>query len=273
MKRVVLVRASGPRNVGMVLRAVANFGPCELALVAPELPSMLVHPEFEQMAHGAEDARDAILRFDSLDEALADCTSSVAFTARVRGNRVREDWRVAAPGLAALAAEPGERLALVFGNEVTGLTGAETDRVQRLVHVRTSEAHTSLNLALCVGIVLAGLFTERGARPREPGGSRLNGAGREFLKTRLKEVLAERVARTPAAARDIAASIERVFSRAPLENRDARAWHLVLKALGSTLTPVELGLRPSERDGRRRDAVERALHPDRPRGDRPDEGD
>lgn len=258
MKRVVLVRPSGPRNVGMVLRAVQNFGPCELALVAPERPSMLVHPEFEQMAHGAEDERGAILRFDALEEALADCTSSVAFTARVRGNRVREDWRVAAPELAALAGDPDERLALVFGNEITGLTSAETDRAQRLVHVRTSQAHTSLNLALCVGIVLAGLFTERGTRPREPGGSRLNGAGREFLKSRLTEVFAGRVALTPAAARDIAASIERVFSRAPLENRDARAWHLVLKALGSTLSPLELGLRPSVRDGRRRDALDRS---------------
>ena len=49
MKRVVLVRPSGPRNVGAVARASANFGPCEVVLVAPERRSILLHPDFEQI--------------------------------------------------------------------------------------------------------------------------------------------------------------------------------------------------------------------------------
>ena len=58
MKRVVLVRPSGPRNVGMILRAAANFGPCEVVLVAPERPSLLFHPDFEQMSHGVDRPRE-----------------------------------------------------------------------------------------------------------------------------------------------------------------------------------------------------------------------
>ena len=42
MKRVVLVRPSGPRNVGAVARASANFGPCEVVLVAPERVKVLL---------------------------------------------------------------------------------------------------------------------------------------------------------------------------------------------------------------------------------------
>ncbi|MFT5475726.1 MAG: hypothetical protein ACI8Y8_001059, partial [Planctomycetota bacterium] len=77
-------------------------------------------------------------------------------------------------------------------------------------------------------------------------------------KARLKQVFAGQVALTDSAAEDITASIERVFSRVPLENRDARAWHLMLRALGSTMTPTDLGLEPNRRDGRRKDALERA---------------
>lgn len=252
MKRVVLCRPEGPRNVGMILRATRNFGPCELFLVAPERPSILVHPEFEQMSHGAEEARGDVRVVDTLAEALADASYAVGFSARVRGKRKRRDWRAAAEDLRAIGDDESERLALVFGNEVTGLTVEETDRCQEVVHVRTSREHTSLNLAVCVVVALSSLFTGTRVHAREPGGSMLDGRGRAFLIARLKEVFVERVALTPSAAADIDAMIDRVFARAPLENRDARAFHLILRALGSGLSPVDLGLVLHEKDGRRR---------------------
>lgn len=259
MKRVVLVNPSGPRNVGMILRSVANFGPCEITLVAPELPSLLIHPEFEQMSHGVTGARERCMIVDSLDSALSDCTSSVGFTARVRGNRKRLDWRNIREGLAAKANDPDERLALVFGNEVSGLEIEHTDRCQELVHIPTAVEHTSLNLAVSVGIVLSALFSGRGVHRAEPGAHLVNGDGREFLKANLKHVFGTKVARTPAARRDIEEAIDRVFSRATIENRDARAWHLMLRALGSDKTPQDFGLDPTpEKGGRRSEALCRA---------------
>ena len=69
MKRVVLVRTQGPRNVGSVMRAVANFGPVEFVLVAPQKRSMLVHPDFTMMAHGVEKIRERIRVVPTLAEA------------------------------------------------------------------------------------------------------------------------------------------------------------------------------------------------------------
>lgn len=262
MRRVVLCRPEGPRNVGTVLRVSQNFGPAELWLVAPLRPSILVHPDFEQMSHGAETARETIRVVDRLEDALADCNWAVGFSARVRGHRVRRDWRDAVGDLVPLAEDPDERLALVFGNEQAGLTEAETDLCQELVHVRTSPEHTSLNLAMCVGVALWGLFTGRSVHQKEPGGSSLDGSGREFLKARLKEVFVDQVARTPAARSDIEVMIDRVFSRAPMENRDARAFHLILKTLGSKMSPVDLGLHLHEKDGRRQKALARREEPE-----------
>lgn len=258
MKRVVLVRPSGPRNVGTIVRVCANFGPIELRLVAPERPSLLVHPEFEQMSHGVSDAVERCVIVGSLKEALADCTGSIGFTARTRGQRRREDWRDVRDGISLLANDPDQRMALVFGNEVSGLETVDTDQLQSLVHIATSPEHSSLNLGMSVGIVLSDLYKSPRLKKRERPPKMLSGEGREYLKTSLKDAFGEKVALTEAAREDILESIERVFSRAPLEDRDARAWHLMARALGSRLTPKDLGLALHEKGGRRKAAQAKA---------------
>jgi TrmH family RNA methyltransferase len=258
MKRVVLVRPSGPRNVGMIVRAAENFGPCEIVLVAPEKRSLLVHPDFEQMSHGVERAAERCRIVSTLEEALADATGSVGFTARSRDRRPRADWREAREDLMARASDSGETIALVFGNEVTGFTREEAALCADLVHVATTAEHTSINLAVAVGIVLAGLFTVKGFRKRERIRTALSGEGREFLAASMKHIFGGKVARTAAARRDILAMIDRQIARAPLEDRDARAWHLVLRALGNDLTPKDLGLELHERRGRREAAIKKS---------------
>lgn len=242
MRRIVLVRPAGPRNVGMIVRAAVNFGPCELVFVAPQLPSLLVHPEFEQMSHGVPDARARCRVVATVADALTGTTHSVGFTARPQEGRERANWRERRDALATLAADPEECVAFVFGAEAGGLRSDEIAACSELCAIATSGEHTSLNLAIAVGIVLAELFHERPHVPRERGVKALTHEGRTFLKANLAHVFGGEVARTEAARRDILASIERVFSRAPLEDRDARAWHLMLRALGSTLTPVDAGV-------------------------------
>jgi len=262
VKRVVLVRPSGPRNVGTIVRVCANFGPIELRLVAPERPSLLVHPEFEQMSHGVPDAVKRCVIVDTLQEALADCTGSVGFTARTRGQRRRDDWRDVRDAISTVANDGDQKLALVFGNEVTGLEAVDTDQCQSLVHIATSPEHSSLNLAMSVGIVLSDLFTSPRVKKRERPPKALSGEGREYLKTALKDAFGDKVALTPAAREDILESIERVFSRALLEDRDARAWHLMARALGTRITPKDLGLALHEKGGRRKAAQEKARERD-----------
>ena len=243
MKRVILVRTAGPRNAGSVVRVAANFGPCEVVLVQPEKPSIRVHPDFEQMAHGVPDAESRVRIEPSVSAALADCTFSVGFTARARDHRELHDWRDVRAALAARANDPAERVALVFGNEETGLSVAETRELTELVRIPTSDEHGSLNLAMAVGIVLATLFLDRPeqASARRQNAVPLPGADRAFLIERLKESLGA-IPWTPSARRDLLASLERVFGRAPLETRDARAWHMLARALGNEKAPGDYGV-------------------------------
>ncbi|HEV8113566.1 MAG TPA: TrmH family RNA methyltransferase [Planctomycetota bacterium] len=255
MKRVVLVRPSGPRNVGMILRAAANFGPCEVFLVAPERPSLLLHPDFEQMSHGVEKPRERCTIVATLAEALAEATHSIGFSARSRDRRLRVDWRAAKETLVERANDASEKIALVFGNEVTGFVKEEAAQCAELVHIATTAEHTSLNLAIAVSIVLSDLFVEPGFKKRERNRRSLSGEGRKFLGAAMSQLFGERIARTPSAKKDILAMIERFTARAPLEDRDARAWHLVLRALGSQVTPKDLGIELHTKRGRRKNAV------------------
>ena len=131
------------------------------------------------------------------------------------------------------------------GCEEFGLAADEAALCQELAHIRTSPEHTSLNLAMCVGIVIQGLFTGEKVHRPEPGGHPLNGDEREFLKEHLKHAFSTNVARSAEAARVISASVERIFTRSPLNTSDARAWHLMARALGSEMTPKDFGLNPN----------------------------
>jgi len=239
--RVILARPQGPRNVGSVLRVIANFGPAELIIAGPVRPSLLVHPDFTQMAHGVAGGAERVRSVGSLREALLDCTGSVGFTSRARDHRTVRDWRDARHGVMQRAASPDEVLALVFGNEESGLSVEETNPLQELIRIPTTDEHTSLNLAMSVGLVLSTFFLDTAPTTGSEGSTHLTGVDREFLKRRATIVLGA-CARTEPARRDLKASIERVFDRAPLETRDARAWHLLLRSLGDESTPAELGL-------------------------------
>ncbi|MCC7014182.1 MAG: RNA methyltransferase [Planctomycetes bacterium] len=259
MKRVVLVRTNGPRNVGSVMRAVANFGPAELVLVAPQRRSMLVHPDFTMMAHGVENVRDRIRVVATLGEALEDTTRSVAFTARPRDGRVRVDWRERTSEFKSACDDPAQRIAFVFGSEADGLDAAETDACKEIAYLPTSAEHQSLNLATAVSIVLFTLYTGDAVHKRERGPRLSSERQLAFLREHLKAVLGSKVALSLAAKRDIEQSIDRVFTRVPIESRDARAWHMMMRALGSELAPRDFGIGGPARDQRRDDALERRV--------------
>ena len=244
VKRIILIRPSGPRNVGSVLRACANFGPAELVLVRPTRPALLLHPDFEQMAHGVCDLAQRVRVVETLEEALADVTASFGFTVRVRDHRELHDWKEIRAEMVRRSADSREVVALVFGNEETGLTSKETDPLHYLVRMAVSGEHRSINLAMAATIVLSHLFFEGAPSAAAEGSTPLPGTDRKFLTQVLKESLGA-LTRSAPAKRDLEASIERVFARAPLETRDARAWHLLARAVGADRRPQDFGLPPT----------------------------
>ena len=147
---IVLVEPQQPGNIGMVCRAMANFGVADLRLVNP---CTYLHPEAKKFAVAASPLLGSAQVFPDLSAALADVQVSVATTRR--SGRLRGELLDSTELPGALAAFPaGTRIALVFGREDAGLTSAEVACCSHAATVATSAEVGSLNLSQAVLLFL-----------------------------------------------------------------------------------------------------------------------
>ncbi|MBI3546962.1 MAG: RNA methyltransferase [Gammaproteobacteria bacterium] len=146
--RIVLVRPTHPGNVGATARAMKNMSLHNLYLVAPkDCPS----PEATDRAVGADDVLHSAIICPSLDEAIKDCHLVIGTSARQR----RIEWPTLDPAGGAARLIEGARhgpVALLFGQERTGLLNSELDRCHLMLSIPADKNYSSLNLASAVQI-------------------------------------------------------------------------------------------------------------------------
>lgn len=148
--RIVLIGTTHPGNIGAAARAMKNMYLSRLYLVAPErYPSA----EATSRASGADDILAGAVVCDTLEEALAGVSMVCGASARLR----RVEWaqvdaRECGERVAAHAIGEGE-VALVFGREHSGLTNAELERCNYLVHIPSNPDYSSLNLGAAVQVL------------------------------------------------------------------------------------------------------------------------
>ena len=157
--RFVLIEPSHPGNVGAAARAIKTMGFSRLILVRPRWPDVLQDPEAIAMASGADDVLAAAQCLQTLDEALAGVHWSIALSARSReyGPPVLTP-RIAAETAAQMLAQPRTSaadtcIALVFGNERTGLANHDVERCSAIAHIPANPAYSSLNLAQAIQVL------------------------------------------------------------------------------------------------------------------------
>ncbi|MCE5231725.1 MAG: RNA methyltransferase [Mizugakiibacter sp.] len=169
--RFVLVRTSHPGNIGAAARAIRTMGFARLVLVAPK---RYPDPEVQALAAGADDVLERIALAPDLVAAVADCRLVLGLSARRRGVALPEYAPRAAAVEAQAAAARGDEVALVFGNERTGLENDELKRCHAMVRIPSVDDFGSLNLAQAVQVMayelrLAGLEVPPAPpRPRDP---------------------------------------------------------------------------------------------------------
>lgn len=147
--RVVLVRTSHPGNIGAAARAMRTMGLTRLDLVAP---LAFPHAEATAMAAGADDVLAQARVFPTLADALADCAYALGSTARTRSVAMPELSPRAAMTQVLAERERGA-VALVFGNERTGLTNDELQQCHAAVCIPSVAEFSSLNLGAAVQVL------------------------------------------------------------------------------------------------------------------------
>jgi tRNA/rRNA methyltransferase len=146
--RVVLSRPSHPGNIGAAARAMRTMGITDLRLVSPR---QFPDAQATALAAGAADVLERARVCATLDEALAGSVLAAGFTAR--GRELSHPARVlreAAPEVVAAAGDGA--VALVFGNETSGLSNDEMGRCRLAVTIPSDPVYGSLNLAAAVQV-------------------------------------------------------------------------------------------------------------------------
>ena len=147
--RIVLVNTSHPGNIGAAARAMKNMGLSELILVEP---AQFPHADATARASGADDLLQRARVCSSLAEAIDGCTLVFGSSARMRSL----PWPLVAPREMAdkvVKEAMQSPVAIVFGREHSGLTNAELEACNALVHIPCNEAFSSLNIAAAVQVL------------------------------------------------------------------------------------------------------------------------
>ena len=144
--RIVLTQPSHPGNIGATARAMKTMGLDALYLVKPR---HFPHAEADARATGALDVLQQAQVCESLPDALRDCVLAVATSSRQRElkHEMKDARDVAQVMIASATAHP---VALVFGNETSGLSNEEAGLCNLWAYVPTNPAYASLNLAAAV---------------------------------------------------------------------------------------------------------------------------
>jgi tRNA/rRNA methyltransferase len=145
---IILVEPQMGENIGMVARAMANFGLSELRLVNPRdgWPNEKAQAAASKADHVIEGTRV----FETLEAAIADLNFVYATTARERdGFKPVRSPVVAAQTLRARFTA-GEGTGILFGRERWGLSNEEVALADEIVTFPVNPAFASLNIAQAV---------------------------------------------------------------------------------------------------------------------------
>jgi tRNA/rRNA methyltransferase len=145
---IVLVRPQLGENIGKAARAMLNFGLTEMRLVAPR--DGWPNPDAGPAAAGADIVLEQAQVFETVAEAVADCSQVYATTVRKRGmvKPVMNPQEAAAE----MRMHQG-RTAILFGAERSGLENDEVALARTILTVPINPDFGSLNLAQAVILV------------------------------------------------------------------------------------------------------------------------
>jgi tRNA (cytidine32/uridine32-2'-O)-methyltransferase len=169
---IILVDTKTPANIGSTARCMMNMGLGRLILVKPPKDET---SEAVRLAAGAEDILKQARVAATLAEAIGGhnlVLGTSRHAGRLRKN-IHTPREMAAQAVPLLA---GNKVAIVFGNEVNGLDNRDLALCNEIIAIPSSEAFPSLNLSHAVMIVIyeffiasgmAGSWTDRELAPVE----------------------------------------------------------------------------------------------------------
>jgi TrmH family RNA methyltransferase len=217
--RVVLVDTRNSLNIGASARAMSNFGFTHLRVVNPYDPSFR---EARSAVGGAPVLKNAY-KFDSVAEAVADCTLVIGTTAATRRELQQPIKRLDQAARAMKQRLQTGNVALLFGSEKRGLSNDDLSHCHWLLQIPARDEHRSMNLGQAVAICLYELARDAKAAPTPKAKPDFASAGdAERIGALLLEVLRESGYLKPPTTVSTAEKMRRIVRRLGLTEGDVR---------------------------------------------------
>jgi tRNA/rRNA methyltransferase len=228
--RFILVETSRAGNIGAVARAMKTMGFSDLVLVTPRFDNALQDAEAVAFASGAQDILEGARVVGSMAEALEGINFAAAVSARLReySPPVLTPRQVAQQ----LAAQPGLRAALIFGNERFGLPNELVEKCNVLINIPANPDYSSLNLSQAAQVLayecrMAALDGAPSARQPAGDANEIGFQGEaasveqiEGMYRHLEQALVEIGFLDATNPRKLMPRLKRMFARAQLEKEE-----------------------------------------------------
>src|SRR3954462_3119274 len=148
---VILVEPQLGENIGMAARAMGNFALARLRIVNPRdgWPNVSA----QRAAAGADPILDRVELFDTVEQAVADCTLLFATTARAHDQAKPVVGPAAAAREMADQIKGGATVGILFGRERYGLQNEEGALPHPIITFPVNPGFASLNLAQAVLLI------------------------------------------------------------------------------------------------------------------------
>ncbi len=231
--RLVLLRPRNPENLGAIARAMKNFGLSTWSLVDPRTHDF--HAARRVAVH-SEEILDRPQITGSLAEAVAEASWVVGTSSRILPEVPSLDARAFAEQ-ALERAQGGQVIALVFGDERSGMTNEELQRCHAFARIPSDAAQPSLNLAQALTVFAYELSI---AAARRPSAARDRPAATDAQLDQLEQQLGRMLTAGgflhPRAPRHALRDLMRALQRAQLSPREWRLWMAATGKLGRGVT-------------------------------------
>ncbi len=199
-----------------------------LVLVAPH---RYPDSQVQAMAAGADDVLANLQVHANVPDAIADCMFAFGLSARRRGIALRELAPREAANEIASALRRQTEVALLFGNEQSGLDNDELMLCHAMVRIPSVEDFSSLNLAQAVQVMAYELrlaLLDTSIEPPTPRDPPASSAQMEEFFRHLFNTLHEIDFHKGRSAQTIEQRLRRFFQRAQPDARELRVLHGVL---------------------------------------------
>lgn len=154
MWTIILVRPEKVSNLGAICRLSTNFGASNLILVDSQIDATDL--ELIMTARRAMDVFYNSLQVETIQEALNLVTYTVATTARVSTEKSPKRFAMSISDIP--WSQLGNKPALVFGPESTGLLNEELGLFNIVITIPTSKNYPALNISHAAAILLYEIY-------------------------------------------------------------------------------------------------------------------